>query len=78
MSGNYELERAKMEAARNEAEFKYFEARPQIDTTDRHRVFQAGFERAWEAAKKEGSNVIYATTNEQTDAAYIENSRATP
>ena len=55
MSGNYELERAKMEAARNEAEFRYFEARPQIDTLDRRRVFQAGFDRAWDIAKQEAN-----------------------
>lgn len=28
----------------------YFEARPQIDSIDRRRVFGAGFERGWEAA----------------------------
>ena len=28
----------------------YFEARPQIDSMDRRKVFGAGFERGWEAA----------------------------
>lgn len=28
----------------------YFEARPQIDSNDRRKVFQAGFERGWDAA----------------------------
>jgi len=28
----------------------YFTARPQIDTNDRRKVFQAGFERGWDAA----------------------------
>ncbi len=32
----------------------YFEARPQIDSNDRRKVFQAGFERGWDAARKEG------------------------
>lgn len=47
---SYELRRAAMEAARNGAEDAYFEARPQIDCNDRRKVFDAGFERAWEAA----------------------------
>ena len=46
----YELWRATMEAARNSAEDAYFEARPQIDCNDRRKVFDAGFERAWDAA----------------------------
>lgn len=29
----------------------YFEARPQIDSNDRRKVFQAGFERGWDAAR---------------------------
>ena len=32
----------------------YFEARPQIDSSDRRKVFQAGFERGWDAARKQG------------------------
>lgn len=47
----YELERAEMEAARNEAEDAYFEARPQIDCNDRRKVFDAGFERGWEKVR---------------------------
>lgn len=47
----YELERAEMEAARSEAEDAYFAARPQIDCNDRRKVFDAGFERAWEKAR---------------------------
>ena len=46
----YELRRATMEAERNSAEDAYFEARPQIDCNDRRKVFDAGFERAWDAA----------------------------
>jgi len=34
----------------------YFEARPQIDSNDRRKVFQAGFERGWDAARKQGEN----------------------
>ena len=34
----------------------YFEARPQIDSNDRRKVFQAGFERGWDAARKQGAN----------------------
>lgn len=33
---------------------RYFEARPQIDSNDRRNVFQAGFERGWDAARKQG------------------------
>ena len=33
----------------------YFEARPQIDSNDRRKVFQAGFERGWDAARKQGA-----------------------
>lgn len=34
----------------------YFEARPQIDSNDRRKVFQAGFERGWDAARKQGAS----------------------
>jgi hypothetical protein len=51
----YELRRATMEAARNSAEDAYFEARPQIDSSDRRKVFDAGFERAWEYALTQAS-----------------------
>ena len=43
---SYELENARFEAARNEAEDAYFAARPQIDGNDRRKVFDAGFDRA--------------------------------
>lgn len=33
----------------------YFEARPQIDSNDRRKVFQAGFERGWDAARKQAA-----------------------
>ena len=33
------------------AEDSYFRARPQLDCNDRRKVFQAGFERAWQAAR---------------------------
>jgi len=36
-----------MEAERNAASNEYFGERPQIDTMDRRRVFDAGFDRAW-------------------------------
>ena len=41
-----ETERAVMEGRRNAASDEYFGARPQIDTMDRRRVFEAGFDRA--------------------------------
>ena len=44
-----EAQRASMESERNAASDEYFEARPQIDTMDRRRVFEAGFDRAWKA-----------------------------
>lgn len=42
-----EIEIANIESKRNTAEDAYFKARPQIDTADRRRVFQAGFDRAY-------------------------------
>lgn len=47
MSDNTELYYAEMEAARNEAEEKYFAARPQLETFMSRKRFQAGFERAF-------------------------------
>ena len=44
-----ETQRALMEGERNAASDEYFGARPQIDTTDRRRVFEAGFDRAWKS-----------------------------
>jgi hypothetical protein len=43
----YEQKLAEMEFARNKATDEYFTERPQIDTHDRRRMFEAGFERAW-------------------------------
>lgn len=40
----YEHDRALMEGARNSACDDYFSARPQIDTIDRRRVYEAGFQ----------------------------------
>lgn len=34
----------------------YFDARPQIESKDRRKVFQAGFERGWDAARKQGGS----------------------
>lgn len=67
----YELRRATMEAARNGAEDAYFKARPQIDCNDRRKVFDAGFERAWESAlaqapfQKLGARLAYLLDEDQ-------------
>lgn len=45
-----EQEIAMREGAQNAAEAAYFDHRPQVDTLDRRRVFNAGFQRGWEAA----------------------------
>jgi len=45
-----EKNRALMEAHQIAAEDEYFAARPQIDCNDRRKVFEAGFQRAWNAA----------------------------
>lgn len=45
-----EKSRALMEAHQVAAEEEYFAARPQIDCNDRRKVFEAGFQRAWNAA----------------------------
>jgi hypothetical protein len=44
-----ETQRGLMESEQNAASDEYFGSRPQIDTTDRRRVFEAGFDRAWKA-----------------------------
>src|SRR5574343_1311243 len=41
---NYECDRALMEGARNAACDDYFAARPQIDSIDRRRVYEAAFQ----------------------------------
>ena len=45
-----EKKRALMEAHEIAASNEYFSARPQIDTNDRRKVFEAGFRKAWDAA----------------------------
>ena len=49
----YELERATLEAERNAAVNAYIEARPQLDSIHNRRIFEAGFERAWNARNNE-------------------------
>jgi len=44
-------DRAVMEANCIAWEDAYFAARPQLDCNDRRKAFQAGFERAWQAAR---------------------------
>jgi hypothetical protein len=43
----HEQKIAEMEYASNKASDEYFAQRPQIDSLDRRKVFEAGFERAW-------------------------------
>lgn len=50
---SHDIDRKKMSIARNKAEEDYFSARPQIDCNDRRKVFEAGFELAWNARQKE-------------------------
>lgn len=45
-----EKSRALMEAHHNAAAEDYFTARPQIDCNDSRKVFDAAFQRAWDAA----------------------------
>ena len=47
---NYEKNLALRQGHGIASEDGYFEARPQIDSMDRRKVFGAGFERGWEAA----------------------------
>lgn len=49
----YELERATLEAERNAAVDAYIEARPQLDSIHNRRIFEAGFERAWNLRQNE-------------------------
>lgn len=53
----YEQQRAIRQGHEIAASDSYFDARPQIDNNDRRKVFEAGFERGWDAARtqaKEG------------------------
>lgn len=54
----HEQARAIREGNEIAASDKYFSARPQIVSADRRKVFQAGFERGWDAARaaQEGAN----------------------
>jgi hypothetical protein len=54
MPENYAMEKAIMEAERNAETDAFFKARPAMDTPENRRKFEAGFERAWDAAKKQG------------------------
>lgn len=47
MSDQSELYYAEMEAARNEAEKTYFDARPTLDTKIHHLIFRVGFVRGF-------------------------------
>jgi hypothetical protein len=47
MSDSTELYYAEMEAARNRAEYEYFDARPHLDTQQLRDMFCAGFERGF-------------------------------
>ena len=51
-----EQQRAIFEAYDHAASESYFEVRPQIDCNDRRRVFKAGYERGWDAARKQGGH----------------------
>jgi len=51
-----EQQRAIFEAYESAASESYFEVRPQIDCNDRRRVFKAGYERGWDAARKQGGH----------------------
>lgn len=54
----YEQRRAIRQGHEIAASNAYFEARPDIDSIGRRKTFEAGFERGWDAARKEGpSNV---------------------
>lgn len=48
-----ELDKALIEAGRNEAEYAYFKARPQIDCNDRRKVFEAGYDRGLDGHNRE-------------------------
>lgn len=55
----YEQQRAIRQGHEIAASDSYFDARPQIDNNDRRKVFEAGFERGWNAARaqaKEGAS----------------------
>lgn len=53
MMDSYEDNIAMLEANRVDAEDAYFKARPQIDCNDRRIVFEAGYDRAWQARDAE-------------------------
>jgi len=52
-----EKEYAKMEAARNKASDDYFKARPQLEGGHNRKIFESGFDRAWELDESKIINI---------------------
>jgi hypothetical protein len=50
----------------------YFNARPQIDNDDRRKVFEAGYERGWEALRQQLAKRSLQATPEPADKEYLE------
>lgn len=67
-TNNYERERALMEAAMIDAMEAFFSARPHFERTSgtvncTERLFEAAFQRGWDAKSNELKKFIKATTN---------------
>ncbi|MGJ0509099.1 MAG: hypothetical protein ACR652_18650 [Methylocystis sp.] len=70
-SREFEKEYAIREGERVHAENEYFKHRPQIDNTDRRRVFDAGFDRGYEAAQSRHASEREALVKDAERLAFI-------
>lgn len=55
---SYEHNVALRESSRIQSNDEYFKARPQIDNHDRRNVFDAGYDRGWQAAQQQSASEI--------------------
>lgn len=57
-NNSYERDVALRESSRIHINNEYFKARPQVDNDDRRNVFDAGYDRGWQAAKQQSAGEI--------------------
>jgi hypothetical protein len=57
-NNSYEHDVALRESSRIHSNDEYFKARPQIDNHDRRNVFDAGYDRGWQAAQQQSAGEI--------------------
>lgn len=62
-NNSYEHDVALRESSRIHSNDEYFKARPQIDNHDRRNVFDAGYDRGWQAAQQQSAGEIAELEN---------------